>query len=125
MDNPTPDPISFHAIPRRIEGIAGNGVEWRAVIWSSELELYWIGIVIFNGIEVAWREAGGGVEWRGVTPGNDPRIGEELYNSALELQFSIGIAILNRNSNSIQFQFRSNPGGMAWRGGFGDSSGVA
>ena len=61
----------FHAIPRRIEGIAGNGVEWRAVIWSSELELYWIGIVIFNGIGVAWREAGGRVEWRGVTPGND------------------------------------------------------
>ena len=46
-------------------------MEWRAVIWSSELELYWIGIVIFNGIGVAWREAGGGVEWRGVTPGND------------------------------------------------------
>ena len=46
-------------------------MEWRAVIWSSELELYWIGIVIFNGIGVAWREAGGRVEWRGVTPGND------------------------------------------------------
>ena len=55
-----------------LKGIAGEwrGMAWQFLVWSGGIELG-LELPSSTGIGVAWREAEGGSEWRGVTPGND------------------------------------------------------
>ena len=72
MDNATPVPIPFHAIPppfhaglEELHGMAWNGV---TQIPSGPAELWRIGIAIlnWNWSGVAWAVEGIGMAWRGL-----------------------------------------------------------